>query len=99
MSNAMASYGTQGGIRPEDVLVLCDCTLFGSAKEGFLLTADRLVSTTGSFALEECEKIIPAKGTFDSKVILMPQDVVIADMPPSDEQTLFVQFFNEIVKK
>lgn len=99
LSNAMASYGSQGGIRPEDVLVLCDCTLFGSAKEGFLLTADRLVSTTGSFALEECEKIIPAKGTFDSKVILMPQDVVIADMPPSDEQTLFVQFFNEIVNK
>ena len=29
----------------------------------------------------------------------MPQDVVIADMPPSDEQTLFVQFFNEIVNK
>lgn len=99
LSNAMASYGAQGGIRPDDVLVLCDCTLFGSAKEGFLLTADRLVSTTGSFALEECGEILPAKGTFDSKVVLMPQNVVVADMPPSDEQTLFVQFFNEIVKK
>ena len=99
LRNAMAAYGTHGGIRPEEVLVLCDCTLFGSAKEGFLLTADRLVAPTGSFALEECGEIIPAKGMTDSKVVLMPQDVVIADMPPSDEQTLFVQFFNEIVKK
>lgn len=99
MQNAMASYGTRGGIRPEDVLVLCNCTLFGSAKEGFLLTADRLVSPAGSFALEECGEIIPAKGMTDSKVVLMPQDVEIANMPPSDEQTLFVQFFNEIVKK
>lgn len=99
LRNAMASYGTQGGIRPEDVLVLCDTTLFGSAKEGFLLTADRLVSNAGSFALEECGEIIPAKGMTDSKVILMPQHVVIADMPPSDEQTLFIQWFNGMVKK
>ena len=99
LRNAMASYGTRGGIRPEDVLVLCDCTLFGSAKEGFLLTADRLVSPAGSFALEKCGEIIPAKGMTDSKVVLMPQNVEIANMPPSDEQTLFVQFFNEIVKK
>ncbi len=35
----------------------------------------------------------------DSKVVLMPQHVVIADMPPSDEQTLFIQWFNGMVKK
>lgn len=99
LRNAMTSYGTQGGIRPEDVLVLCDTTLFGSAKEGFLLTADRLVSNAGSFPLEECGEIIPAKGMTDSKVVLMPQHVVIADMPPSDEQTLFIQWFNGMVKK
>ncbi len=99
LRNAMTSYGTQVGIRPEDVLVLCDTTLFGSAKEGFLLTADRLVSNAGSFALEECGEIIPAKGMMDSKVVLMPQHVVIADMPPSDEQTLFIQWFNGMVKK
>ena len=97
MRNALDSYAAQHGVQSEDVLLLCDTTLFGSAKEGFLLTADHLICKAGSFALNDCEEIIPAAGIGDSDIILMPQHVVIASMPPSDEQTMFVQWFNELM--
>lgn len=99
LKNAMNSYGAQYGIQPEDVLILCDTTVFGSAKEGFLLTPERLVCNMGSFALRACEKIVPASGILESDVILMPQQVKIAEMPPSDAQTMFVQWFNALMKQ
>lgn len=98
LRNAVDSYAAQYGVQSEDVLLLCDTTLFGSAKEGFLLTADHLVCKAGSFALADCEEIIPAAGIGDSDIILMPQHVVIASTPPSDEQTMFVTWFNELVQ-
>lgn len=46
LDNAIASYGDDS-IYPEDVLLLVDDTLFGSAKEGFFLTREYFHITGG----------------------------------------------------
>lgn len=95
LRNALKTYGASHGIQSGDVLVLYDDTVFGSAKKGFLLTADYLICNAGCFLLDDCEEVISVGSSME--VILMPQDVVIAAMVRND-RTMFIQWFNDILK-
>jgi len=55
LRKAIRAYG--GGIDPEDVLALADGTVFGSAKEGILITSDKLIGGTsdGQFTAQLSE--------------------------------------------
>lgn len=45
--NVCKSYGQNLNIAPEDLLFLMDCTIFGSAKDGYAMTKDYLFSSNG----------------------------------------------------
>jgi hypothetical protein len=66
MQGALASYG--GAVKAEDVLVLVDDTVFGSAKEGMLITSEvilakPLMGRSVAKPLEDIRSLSIAKGT------------------------------------
>lgn len=80
--------------------------LIDIAKEGFMLTSDRLICRTGSYALKDCEKIIQVSDknmilpSFEA--VLMPQNARIVEHPlrndadKIEEFDMFTKWFNKL---
>ena len=97
VENALTSYAAGSGIQPEAVLILCDDTFFGRADKGFLITENQLISEAGCFTLKDIQEVV--KPSFFQDCRILPQNVVISDMPSNEEIDFFCEFFNALLRK
>ncbi|XOQ52200.1 MAG: hypothetical protein ACFWT7_02300 [Succiniclasticum sp.] len=98
LANVLSGYAKNLGIVPEDVLLLCDNTVFGSAKDGFILTEMGLVSSeSGVLPLSEIQHIEPSHSIWGGEMTAEPGHKVIATIPPDKELTHFCDGLNKIL--
>ncbi len=99
LHNVLKSYAKGLGIEADEVLVLCDNTVFGSAKDGFILTAKDIVSSeAGLVPLAEIERVEPSQSMWGGKMLLNPGGKVLAIVPPDKELTSFCEGMNRILQ-
>lgn len=99
MANALSSYAQSYGLDPKDVLVLCDKTVRGTARDGFLLTWDTLISSeTGAVPLKEIGRIEPPTSMWSGKMILQPGNRKFLAIARDDELTAFCEGMNKLLK-
>ena len=99
MANALSSYAQSYGLDPKDVLVLCDKTVRGTARDGFLLTWDTLISSeTGAVPLKEIGRIEPPTSMWSGKMILQPGNRKFLAIARDDELTAFCEGLNKLLK-
>ena len=99
MANALSSYAQSYGLDPKDVLVLCDKTVRGTARDGFLLTWDTLISSeTGAVPLKEIGRIEPPTSMWSGKIILQPGNRKFLNIARDDELTAFCEGMNKLLK-
>ena len=99
MANALSSYAQSYGLDPKDVLVLCDKTVRGTARDGFLLTWDTLISSeTGAVPLKEIGRIEPPTSMWSGKIILQPGNRKFLNIARDDELTAFCEGLNKLLK-
>ena len=89
LNNAVKAYATQ--VAPEDVLVLFDNTVFGGAKDGFLLTAEGVhwhnqgESEPGQFRYAEIRKVDFLKYTVSAAIILNEKEIQVQVSADNDK--------------
>ena len=89
LKNAINTYATQ--VAPEDVLVLYDDTVFGGAKDGFLLTADAVYwrndggDEAEQFRYTEIRKVDFLKYSASAAVILNEKEIKITMADDKDK--------------
>ena len=99
MANALSSYAQSYGLDPKDILVLCDKTVRGTARDGFLLTWDALISSEkGVFPLKEIGRMEPATSIWNGKIILQPGNRKFLTIGPDKELTAFCEGMNRLLK-
>ena len=99
LANALSSYAQSYGLDPKDVLVLCDKTVRGTARDGFLLTWDTLISSeTGAVPLKEIGRIEPPTSMWSGKMILQPGTRKFLAIARDDELTAFCEGMNKLLK-
>jgi len=81
LNNAIKAYATE--VAPEDVLLLFDNTVFGGAKDGFLLTAEAVhwhnqgESEPGQFRYAEIRKVDFLKYTVSAAIVLNEREIQV----------------------
>lgn len=99
MANALSSYAQSYGLDPKDILVLCDKTVRGTARDGFLLTWDALISSEkGVFPLKEIGRMEPSTSMWNGKITLQPGNRKFLTIGPDKELTAFCQGMNQLLK-
>ncbi|HKY26640.1 MAG TPA: toll/interleukin-1 receptor domain-containing protein [Pyrinomonadaceae bacterium] len=89
LKNAINAYATQ--VAPEDVLLLYDDTVFGGAKDGFLLTADAVYwrndggDEADQFRYAEIRKVDFLKYSASAAVILNEKEIKITMADDKDK--------------
>lgn len=88
LKNAISTYAPQ--VSPEDVLLLYDGTVFGSAKDGLLLTAEAVYWRTGSSDPErlryaEIRKVDFLKHTLSTSLVLNEKEITIETGDDTDK--------------
>jgi hypothetical protein len=96
LSNAITTYATQ--VSPEDVLLLYDNTVFGSAKDGLLLTPEGVYWRNDSgeadrLRYDEIRKVDVLKYALSSGLVLNQKEVQVE---LSDEEKLVNSLANVI---
>lgn len=99
MANALSSYAQSYGLDPKDILVLCDKTVRGTARDGFLLTWDALISSEkGVFPLKEIGRMEPSTSMWNGKITLQPGNRKFLTIGPDKELTAFCEGMNRLLK-
>lgn len=99
MANALSSYAQSYGLDPKDILVLCDKTVRGTARDGFLLTWDALISSEkGVFPLKEIGRMEPSTSMWNGKITLQPGNRKFLTIGPDKELTAFCQGMDQLLK-
>ncbi|HYV09832.1 MAG TPA: toll/interleukin-1 receptor domain-containing protein [Pyrinomonadaceae bacterium] len=79
LNNAISTYANQ--LSPEDVLLLYDNTVFGSAKDGLILTAEAVYWRTGDdpeqLSYAEIRKVDFLKYTVSAGIVLNEKEITI----------------------
>ena len=80
LNNAIATYATQ--VSPEDVLLLYDDTVFGSAKDGFILTAEAVYWRNSDGHPErlryaEIRKVDFLKHTVSASIVINEKEITL----------------------
>ena len=87
-------------VDPADVLVLCDSTVRGSARDGFLLTWDRLISSSeGCFALKDMECLEPSTSNWTGHITAQPGNRKVLAVGKDKELTWFCEGLNRLLKR
>lgn len=99
MANALSSYAQSYELDPKDILVLCDKTVRGTARDGFLLTWDALISSEkGVFPLKEIGRMEPSTSMWNGKITLQPGNRKFLTIGPDKELTAFCEGMNRLLK-
>lgn len=99
MANALSSYAQSYGLDPKNILVLCDKTVRGTARDGFLLTWDALISSEkGVFLLKEIGWMEPSTSMWNGKITLQPGNRKFLTIGPDKELTAFCEGMNRLLK-
>ena len=100
LTNALTSYAKNMDVDPADVLVLCDSTVRGSARDGFLLTWDRLISSSeGCFALKDMECLEPSTSNWTGHITAQPGNRKVLAVGKDKELTWFCEGLNRLLKR
>jgi hypothetical protein len=86
LKNAISTYATD--VPPEDVLLLFDNTVFGSAKDGLLLTADAVYWHDGDadrLRYAEIRKVDALKYSLSASVVLNEKEIEIRISAENDK--------------
>ena len=88
VNNAIATYATQ--VSPEDVLLLYDSTVFGSAKDGLLLTAEAVYWRDGNgepdrLRYTEIRKVDFLEYTLSAAIVLNGKEIKIETGDDTDK--------------
>lgn len=98
VNNALKSYGNPA-IKAEDIIILVDETLFGSAKEGIIITND-YICAKNSFAKPIIIKIDEIKSiSYNKKKVFINGDAIInCYMPDESTCKILFNFIEEHIK-
>ena len=101
-SNVVNSYAKNMGIRESDIKLLFDETLFGSAKDGFIITDKYIVGSKNktAFPIENVNSISlvhDSNNKYNLKVVLEPMHQVITDCTKSDDFETLIAKINSII--
>ncbi|MCH3950910.1 MAG: zinc-ribbon domain-containing protein [Acidaminococcus sp.] len=100
LQNVLTSYAQNMSLAPEDILVLCDSTIRGSARDGFILTKDYLISSEkGPFALKDIEWLETPESLFHAHMYVHPGKREFLSIPPDKELRAFCEGMNKLLKK
>jgi hypothetical protein len=87
LNNAIKTYATQ--VSPADVLLLYDNTVFGSAKDGLLLTAEEVYWRNDSeperLRYAEIRKVDTLKYTLSTAIVLNEKEILIGEAEDPDK--------------
>jgi len=99
LANALSSYAAVYAVDPQDILVLCDKTITGTGRDGFLLTWNALISSeNGSFALKDIKELEPSTSIWTGKITLQPGNRTFISIAPDKELTAFCEGMNKLLK-
>lgn len=98
--NVLESYGSPCGLQPDDILILADTTIRGTARDGFIVTRTHIISSeTGPYTWSQLTRIDPSTTIWGGKIKAQPMGASIVICGPHDEFTAFCEGINQLLKQ